>query len=127
MAEGLAQYLRGDYLEAYSAGTRPQTLNPYAVQVMAELGIDIAHYKAKTVEELGERRFDVVVTVCDDAHEHCPLWSGRGRVVHRGFEDPPKLAAGIDEEAAIVAIYRQVRDEIRAFIETLPGVWEEDT
>lgn len=120
MAEAFANYERGDLLEAHSAGTNPQELNPYAVKVMSELGIDISRNKTKSVDELGTNTFDVVVTVCEDAHENCPLWPGRGKVIHHGFQDPPRLAANLEEEGQIVAIYRQVRDEIREYIETLP-------
>ncbi len=120
MAEGLARHLRGAELEAYSAGTHPQKLNLSAVKVMFELGIDISGNITKSVEDLGDVKFDFVITVCDDAHESCPIWPGRGTVVHRGFDDPPKLAANSSSEEVALEHYRRVRDEIREFILTLP-------
>ena len=126
MAEGLANALRGDLIEAKSAGTKPQALNPYAVMVMRELGIDISQNRSKSVEELEERKFDFVVTVCDDAHEQCPLWPGRGKVVHHSFDDPPRLAAGLKDQAEILGVYRRVRDEIRAYVEILPAKVENE-
>lgn len=120
MAEGLANALKGDVVQAYSAGTAPQKLNPIAVSVMMELGINISSHTAKSVEALGEQRFDYVITVCDDANEHCPLWPGRGKVVHRGFDDPPRLAALAVSEEEGLGHYRRVRDEIKGFVESLP-------
>ncbi len=118
MAEGWARALRGDQLEAYSAGTSPHGLNPLAVRAMQEAGVDISQHTSKRPEDIGVT-FDVVVTVCDSAHDSCPTFPG-SRVVHVGFDDPPRLAkdAASDEEA--LPHYRRVRDEIRAFIETLP-------
>ncbi len=119
MAEGWATALKSDSIEAHSAGTSPHGLNPLAVRAMAEVGVDISRHRSKRPEDLGIP-FDVVVTVCDSAHEACPRLSG-ARIVHVGFDDPPRLArtARSDEEAMIH--YRRVRDEIRAFVETLPG------
>lgn len=120
MAEGFARALHGDRIEAFSAGTDPHGLNPLAVRAMAEAGADISTHRSKRIDELGDVKFDVVVTVCGHAHEHCPVFPGTTRVVHVGFDDPPKLAAQAanDEEAMIH--YRRVRDEIRAFILSLP-------
>ncbi|MBX3364046.1 MAG: arsenate reductase ArsC [Phycisphaeraceae bacterium] len=122
MAEGWARALRSDVLEAHSAGTEPHGLNPLAVRAMAEVGIDISWHRSKRPEEL-DGPFDVVVTVCDSAHASCPVLPG-ARVVHVGFDDPPRLArdAASDEEAMVP--YRRVRDEIRSFIESLPGALE---
>jgi arsenate reductase len=119
MAEGWARALRAGQVEAYSAGTNPHGLNPLAVRAMAEAGVDISGHTSKRPEDLGVP-FDVVVTVCDSAHEACPVFPG-ARVVHVGFEDPPRLARGAPSEEAAMVHYRRVRDEIRAFIETLPG------
>lgn len=119
MAEGWAKALRCDVLEAFSAGTKPAGLNRLAVAAMREAGVDISHHTSKLVSDVGES-FDVVVTVCDNAHEACPVFAA-AKVVHVGFDDPPRLAesAASDEEAMVH--YRRVRDEIRAFVETLPG------
>jgi len=120
MAEGFARALKRGEIEAYSAGTKPQGLNPLAVKVMAESGVDISSHSSKSVEELRHIEFDVVVTVCDQANEDCPLWLGRGKKVHRSFDDPPQLAANAGSEAEALQVYRRVRDEIKAFIESLP-------
>ncbi len=123
MAEGWARALKGDSIEARSAGIETHGLNPHAVRVMAEAGVDISNHRSKNVRELSDVPFDYVVTVCDHAHETCPLFPGKTRVVHAGFDDPPKLAAGMKDEEEILNCYRRVRDEIRDFVEGLPGVW----
>ena len=120
MAEGLCRHMRSDSIEAYSAGIEAHGLNPLAVKVMGESGIDISGHRSKTVDELGEIEFDVVVTVCGHAHESCPVFPGSARIVHRGFDDPPRLAADAASEDEALPHYRRVRDEIRAFVETLP-------
>jgi len=119
MAEGWANHLKSDRIEAYSAGTKPQGLNALAAKVMAEAGVDIAGNGSKRPEDIGVE-FDFVVTVCDDANESCPVFPAKTRIVHVGFEDPPRLAAHSSTEAEALTHYRRVRDEIRAFIETLP-------
>lgn len=118
MAEGWARRLRGDIIEPYSAGREKHGLNPLAVKVMAEAGVDISAQQSSLVEELPIETFDYVITLCGHANETCPIIPGR--TVHHGFDDPPKLAgkAGNQEEA--LALYRRVRDEIRDFILTLP-------
>lgn len=120
MAEGWTRALRGDRIEAFSAGIETHGLNPRAVQVMAEAGVDISGQRSKTVTDLPTQDFDYVVTVCDHAHESCPLFPGKTKVVHVGFDDPPRLAqeAKSDEEALVH--YRRVRDEIKTFVKTLP-------
>lgn len=122
MAEGWARALRGTVLEAFSAGTRPHGLNPLAIRAMAEAGIDISTHTSKRPEEIGVP-FDYVVTVCDSAHESCPVFPAATRVLHVGFDDPPRLAAagGAASDDEAMPHYRRVRDEIRAFIETLPA------
>jgi arsenate reductase len=121
MAEGFARHLKGDQFEAYSAGLEAHGLNPNAVKVMAEVGVDISGQRSKHVGELKDIPFDWVVTVCGHADEHCPVFPGRTRVVHVGFDDPPRLAQGARSEEEALAHYRRVRDEIRRFVETLPG------
>jgi arsenate reductase (thioredoxin) len=121
MAEGWARHLRGDVVEAYSAGLEAHGLNPHAVRVMAEAGVDISGQRSKRVDELAGVPFDYVITVCDHAHENCPLFPGNTNVLHVGFDDPPRLAKSARTEAEALGHYRRVRDEIRAFVETLPG------
>ena len=120
MAEGWARALKGAQIEAFSAGIETHGLNPRAVQVMAEAGVDISGQRSKTVADLPTREFDFVVTVCDHAHESCPLFPGKTKVVHVGFDDPPRLAKEANTEEEALAHYRRVRDEIKAFVETLP-------
>lgn len=120
MAEGWARHLKSDQLEPYSAGIETHGLNPRAVQVMAEAGVDIAGQRSKHVDELSGVEFDWVITVCGHAHENCPIFPGKARVLHVGFDDPPKLAAGETDEDGRLKHYRRVRDEIRAFVEQLP-------
>jgi len=120
MAEGWTRHLKGDVIEAYSAGIETHGLNPQAVQVMAEVGVDISGQRSKHVDEFKGVDFDYVVTVCGHANEHCPMFPGRTRVVHVGFEDPPKLAEQARTPEEALDCYRRVRDEIRAFVEALP-------
>ena len=124
MAEGWARHLKGDWLEAYSAGVETHGLNPLAVEVMAEAGVDISGQRSKLVDELAGTPFDYVVTVCDNAHEHCPLFPGKTKVIHVGFDDPPRLARQAKTEEEALGHYRRVRDEIRRFVETLPDALE---
>ena len=120
MAEGWARQLKAGAIEAYSAGVEPCGLSHRAVEVMAEVGVDISGQRSKHVDELKGIEFDYVVTVCDHAHEHCPVFPGRTRVMHVGFDDPPRLAKDAKTEQEELDCYRRVRDEIREFIETLP-------
>lgn len=120
MAEGFARALRGEDIEVYSAGIRAHGLDARAVQVMAEAGVDISGHTSKTVANLPDVQFDYVVTVCGNAHESCPTFRGNAKVIHRGFDDPPALAKSEETEEAALAHYRRVRDEIQAFVLTLP-------
>lgn len=120
MAEGWTRHLKSDVIEAHSAGIEKHGLNPYAVKVMAEAGVDISRQFSKTPADLGEKQFDYVVTVCGHADENCPLFPAKTKVVHIGFEDPPKLTRGLSEGEEKLAVYRRVRDEIRRFVESLP-------
>jgi arsenate reductase len=120
MAEGWARHLKGDVIEAFSAGIDTHGLNPSAVKVMSEVGVDISRQRSKHVDELKDVAFDYVVTVCDNANESCPLFPGKTKVVHVGFDDPPRLAKDAKTEEEALTHYRRVRDKIRAFVETLP-------
>ena len=121
MAEGWTRCLKSDVLEPYSAGIEKHGMNPHAVKVMAEAGVDISNQHSKTPADIGSVKFDYVVTVCGHANEHCPVFPGRAKVVHIGFEDPPKLTKHLPDGEEKLAVYRRVRDEIRNFVETLPG------
>ncbi len=111
MAEGLVNRFMGDRWQAQSAGIEPAgCVHPLAVEVMAELGVDISRQYSKSVEPLRGTDLDLVITVCDDAAERCPLWLGSGRVVHIGFPDPAKASGSREEK---LAAFRQVRDGLR--------------
>jgi arsenate reductase len=125
MAEGWARHLKGDRIEACSAGIESHGLNPDAVRVMAEAGVDISGQRSKLVGELPAGEIDYVVTVCDNARDACPVFPGKAKIVHVGFDDPPRLAANAKTEEERLAPYRRVRDEIRAFVETLPDSLDE--
>lgn len=120
MAEGWARTLKGDEIEAYSAGVNPSYVHPRAIQVMKEAGVDLSDHESKHVDDLMEIPFDVVITVCGHAQEICPVFPGSTTVVHAPFDDPPVLAAGATDEEDILTPFRRVRDEIRAFVEGLP-------
>jgi arsenite methyltransferase len=120
MAEGWTRHLHPGLIEAHSAGTDPHGMNRLAVRAMAEAGIDISSHHSKRVQEIPDQRFDLVFTVCDAAHESCPTIPG-ARIVHAGFDDPPRLARGAPTDEDAMPHYRRVRDEIRAFIESLPA------
>ena len=117
MAEGWAKYFRDDIIDAYSAGIETHGLNPNAVKVMAEAGVDISAHRSKRVDELKDIKFDYVITVCGHANENCPFFPGKTKVIHVGFDDPPKLAKSAKSEEEALDCYRRVRDEIRSFIE----------
>ena len=116
MAEGWARQMHGDWMEAFSAGTAPHGVDPRALRVMAESGVDISSQTSKHVDQFLDIPFDLVVTVCESAREACPFFPGDGKKVHRSFDDPPFLARdSMDEEEALVP-YLRVRDEIRDFV-----------
>lgn len=110
MAEGLLRHDGGDKFEAASAGVEPSHVRPQAIEVMRELGIDISGHRSKSVAEFIGREFDYVITVCDNANERCPVFPGQTRHIHWGLDDP---AAAEGDEAARLAVFRLVRDEIR--------------
>lgn len=119
MAESWARHLKADQIDAWSAGIETHGMNPRAVKVMAEAGVDISRQHSKHVNELAGILFDYVFTVCDSANESCPIFPGRTRHIHVGFDDPPRLAKDARNEEEALAHYRRVRDEIREFIETI--------
>jgi arsenate reductase (thioredoxin) len=122
MAEGWARSLRNDTVEPYSAGVAPNGVNPLAVKVMAEAGVDITGQRSKHIAELNDIPLDFVVTVCDQANEACPALPGKAKRLHVGFDDPPRLAVDAKTEEEALTHYRRVRDEIRQFVERLHDV-----
>ncbi|MDD5459351.1 MAG: arsenate reductase ArsC [Phycisphaerae bacterium] len=121
MAEGFARHLIGNTVSAYSAGIDAKGLDPYAVQVMKESGIDISNQHSKTVGEFTGVEFDYCITLCGHAEESCPVFPAKTKIIHRGFDDPPKLAANAKNKQEKITHYRRIRDEIRKYIETLPA------
>jgi arsenate reductase len=121
MADGWARYLKSEVIESYSAGIETHGLNPDAVKVMAEAGVDISHHRSKHLDELKNVQFDWVITVCDNANESCPVFPGKVNRFHISFDDPPRLAKSAKSEDEALAIYRRVRDDIRKFVEGLPA------
>jgi len=122
MAEGWARRLKGDCVEPYSAGIEVHGLDPKAVKVMAEAGVDISSHRSKHLDEVRDINFDYVITVCDDAREHCPVFPGKTRMMHVGFDDPPSLAKKAKTEKEALDCYRHVRDQIKEFIKELPDI-----
>jgi arsenate reductase len=122
MAEAWTRKLHPERFEPHSAGTDPGRLDPRAVQVMREAGVEMSAQRSKHVEEVTGIAFDYVITVCDSAKESCPVVPGGARHIHAGFDDPPRLAVGAPGEETALDHYRRVRDEIRDFVATLPGL-----
>ena len=120
MAEGWTWALKGDVIEAYSAGVEPHGMNPLAIKVMAEARVDISKQWSKHIDELKDVPLDYVVTVCDHANETCPVLPTKTKKVHVGFDDPPRLAKTSKDEQEALGHYRRVRDEIRQFVADLP-------
>lgn len=117
MAEGWARHLKGDVIDAYSAGVSPAGLNARAVKVMAEAGVDISQQYSKGIDDLAGVDFDYVITLCDNARELCPVFPGNVKMIHRGFDDP-SFMFGTEQE--IMTAFRKTRDRIRTFIESMP-------
>ncbi|NPA25435.1 MAG: arsenate reductase ArsC [Deltaproteobacteria bacterium] len=123
MAEAWARARLGNLFSAWSAGIETHGLNPDAIKVMEEIGIDTSGWRSKTTAELPpELTFDYVITLCDHAAETCPIFPATTAVLHHPFDDPPQLAADAENETERLAPYRRVRDEIREFILKLPEI-----
>jgi len=125
MAEGWARHLLSGLVEACSAGTDPKGVDPRAVRVMFESGVDISGQRSKRIDGLGRAEFDLVITLCGDASDNCPIFPGKAKVMHFGFEDPPRLAQGASSEEEALGHYRRVRDEIRELVSRLPEMLED--
>ncbi|MBP9680527.1 MAG: arsenate reductase ArsC [Bacteriovorax sp.] len=120
MAEGFAKKYFSDKYSIYSAGIQKHGMNPRAVKVMNERGVDLSTHSSKTLDDIGSILFDYVFTVCGHANENCPLFlGGKAKIIHVGFDDPPKLAFGLTNEEEILSHYRRVRDEIELFTKEL--------
>ena len=117
MAEGLLRHDAGERFEVYSAGTKPGIVRPEAIAVMGELGIDLTAHRSTHVDEFVGQPFDYVLTVCDNAKESCPVFSGQTTTIHHNFEDPAALRGNEEER---LKLFRRVRDEMRAYLKTFP-------
>jgi len=118
MAEGFGKHLKGQKYNFYSAGTKKHGLNPHAVAVMLEAGVDISKQSSNTLDEFQDIKMDYIFTVCSDANENCPYYP-YGKVIHVGFDDPPRLTQGMEQGPEMLDVYRRVRDEIKTFIEKI--------
>jgi arsenate reductase len=121
MAEGWLRHLKGEQFIAYSAGIETHGLNPNAVAVMREAGVDITQQQSQTLDQVSVEP-DVIITVCGHADESCPVLPVKTKKIHAGFDDPPKLAKNAKTEEEALGYYRRVRDEIRSFVETIEEV-----
>ncbi len=120
MAEGWTRHLKNDQINVSSAGIEIHGLNPHAVKVMAECGVDISHHPSQHLDDFKDQIFDFVITVCGHAHENCPWFPGNSKVIHMGFDDPPQMAKTFDNDKKEMDCYRRVRDDIKAYVLTLP-------
>ena len=127
MAEGFSRHLKADQIESHSAGVDPKGIDPRAIKAMAEVGIDTSTHRSGSTDEVKHLEFEYVITLCDNAQKTCPTFPARTRVMHVGFEDPPRLAANARNEEEAMDHYRRVRDQIRDFVEGLPGALKEKT
>lgn len=123
MAEGWGKKLKGDKFNFYSAGTKKHGLNLNAVKVMKEGGVDISSHESNTTDELPDVTMDFVFTVCSDAHENCPFFPG-GKIIHVGFDDPPRLTKEMNNGEEILDVYRRVRDEIKEMVTNIEEYME---
>jgi len=124
MAEGWTRHLKGDTIEVSSAGVEPKQIDRRAIEVMAEVCVDVSGQWSKSIDDLGDASFDYVITLCDHAKESCPFFPAGTRVIHRGFDDPPGIAADAKNSEEQLAPYRRVRDEIKAFVEKFPEAFD---
>lgn len=122
MAEGWCRHLHGELIEPFSAGIEKHGLDPAAVKIMRDAGVDISGHVSKLIDELPLVDFDLVITVCGNADAHCPVFPRSVQVIHKSFDDPPRLAADITDEQEITACYRKVCDEIHDFVKELPAM-----
>ncbi len=125
MAEGWLRHLKGDHFNVFSAGIETHGLNPNAVQVMSEAGVDISGQRSQLLSEFDDQPLDFVITVCGHAHESCPVFLGETEVIHVGFDDPPKMALAFEDEESKLDCYRKVRNEIREFVVGIESIFNQ--
>ncbi len=131
MAEGWTRHLKNNEIEVFSAGIKTHGLNPNAVKVMADAGVDISMQRSQHIDDFRDTKIDYVITVCGHAHETCPFFPADCKVIHVGFGDPPKMAKELADkgasEAEQLSCYASVRDKIKSFVETLPEAIEKSS
>lgn len=120
MAEGWTRHLKKDLLQPFSAGIEKHGLDPLAIKVMDEVGVDISKQKSKLITELKDKDFDYVVTICEDANRNCPIFSGKVKRIHHAFDNPPRIAKTLTSQEEIFSLYKRVRDEIKEFVSNMP-------
>ena len=120
MAEGWTRHLKKDLLQPSSAGIEKHGLDPLAIKVMNEVGVDISQQKSKLIDELKDKDFDYVVTICEDANRNCPIFPGKAKRIHHAFDNPPRIAKTLTSQEEILSLYRRVRDEIKEFVSKMP-------
>lgn len=120
MAEGWARHLKKNLLQPFSAGIEKHGLDPLAIKVMDEVGVDISHQKSKLINELIDNNFDYIVTICEEANKNCPVFPGKGKRIHHAFDNPPRIAKRLTSQEEILSLYRRVRDEIKEFVRKMP-------
>ena len=116
MAEAWLRELKGNNFKCFSAGIEKHGMNPFALEVMKEIGIDMSNQYSKVLSEIDINDIDVVISVCSHADQTCPIFPGNAKKIFRGFEDPPKLAKGLTDKQDILDCYRKVRDQIKQFV-----------
>lgn len=121
MAEGWVRHLKQGLFQPDSAGVEKHDLDPLAVKVMDEVGIDISRQKSKLIDDLKDKDFDYVVTICEDANKNCPIFPGKAKRVHCAFDNPPRIAKTLASQDEIMNLYRRVRDEIKEFVLKMPA------
>jgi len=122
MAEAWTRYEYGDIFEVYSAGLIKHGLDPRAVKVLSEAGLDISHQFSKTVDELPNQQYDAIITLCNQANESCPFFPGQVKRLHKSFDDPPSMAMHAPDQESALKTYRRVRDQIHEYVLTLPDI-----
>lgn len=120
MAEGWVKKLKPDIFEPFSAGLERHGLDLKAVEVMQEAGVDISRQQSKLIQDIKDEDFDFIITICNNANAKCPVFPGKGKRLHRAFDNPPVLSRDSKTDEEALAIYRRVRDEIKIFVEEMP-------
>lgn len=120
MAEGWVRHLKKNLLQPTSAGIEKHGLDPLAIKIMKEVGVNISRQTSKLINELEDKNFDYAVTICEDANRNCPIFPGKAKRIHHAFDNPPRIAKTLKSQEEIISLYRRVRDEIKEFVSKMP-------